>query len=270
MSIGDRPNTSTPPPDRRDISSLQGITPKLQRAMESLFRDVNSTLPDATQDVGQAVQQLVLDTDALKQAHYLVYQTDVVIPNGRLPIASDILTALAGQGSPNTVLHGGATPAFASVSLSSDVSGILPLASGGTGANTAPGARTSLGLGTMATQNASDYALLAGASFTGQVSAPRFFSSTASVSAPSGVATTVFTIPTAAPALYIVMVNIGLVGDAVNFGAIGIIYADSASTRFVLQNNSSTQTISLSGLNVQSTQATGATQTINGTITRIG
>lgn len=270
MSIGDRPNTSTPPPDRRDISSLQGITPKLQRAMEALFRDVNSTLPDATQDVGKAIEGLVTDTEALKRAHYLVFQLDGILANARLPVASDVLGALAGQGTATTVLHGGTTPEFGAVSLTSDVSDTLPLANGGLGATTPAGGRTALGLGTMATQNAADFALLAGAIFTGAVTAPRFTSSVAAVSAPTGVATTVFTLPNAAPALYVAMVNIGLVGDAVNFGAVGVIYADSVSTRFVVQNNSSTQTISLSGTAIRSTQATGSTQTINGTLIRIG
>lgn len=49
-------------------------------------------------------------------------------------------------------LKGGATPSYSTVGLASaDVTGVLPIANGGTGAATAPLARTSLGLGTLAT-----------------------------------------------------------------------------------------------------------------------
>lgn len=49
-------------------------------------------------------------------------------------------------------LKGGATPSYSAVGLAStDVTGVLPIANGGTGAATAPLARTSLGLGTLAT-----------------------------------------------------------------------------------------------------------------------
>lgn len=52
-------------------------------------------------------------------------------------------------------LKGGATPTYSSVDLAStDVTGVLPIANGGTGAATAPLARTSLGLGSLATLSA--------------------------------------------------------------------------------------------------------------------
>jgi len=43
-----------------------------------------------------------------------------------------------------------------------DITGVLPLANGGTGASTASGARTNLGLGTIATQDASNVAITGG------------------------------------------------------------------------------------------------------------
>ena len=61
--------------------------------------------------------------------------------------AGDI-KVLASLGTTTTVLHGnaGGLPTFGSVVLTTDVSGILPIANGGTAASTAAGARTSLGL----------------------------------------------------------------------------------------------------------------------------
>lgn len=49
-----------------------------------------------------------------------------------------------------------------SISLTSQVTGILPLANGGTNASTAATARTNLGLGTMATQDANSVSITGG------------------------------------------------------------------------------------------------------------
>lgn len=50
----------------------------------------------------------------------------------------------------------------ASVNLASQVYGILPIANGGTNASTASGARTELGLGTIATQDANSVSITGG------------------------------------------------------------------------------------------------------------
>lgn len=115
------------------------------------------------------------------------------------------------------------------------------------------------------------YALLAGATFTGNVNAPKFQTDSGSASAPTGTATTVYTLPNiATPATYLVSANIGQVADAVNYGAFAIVITDTGSARIALQNNAANQTITLSGLAVRSTQSSGSTQTIFANITRIG
>jgi hypothetical protein len=68
-------------------------------------------------------------------------------------------------GAVNTFLKSdGTDPTWAalSVDLTSDVTGTLPLANGGTNATTASGARTSLGLGSIATQDSSSVTITGG------------------------------------------------------------------------------------------------------------
>ncbi len=89
----------------------------------------------------------------------------------------------------------------------------------------------------------------------------------------SGVATTIITLPnTGSPhAFYIVSVGLSTVSnDATNYGAWALIATDGTSARILTQNNAPLQTITLSGLNVQTTQTSGGAQTVNGNATRIG
>lgn len=58
--------------------------------------------------------------------------------------------------------HDGTTGEGPQISLTGGVSGLLPVANGGTASNTAAGARTALGLGSIATQNASNVAITGG------------------------------------------------------------------------------------------------------------
>lgn len=69
-------------------------------------------------------------------------------------IASDVVGGIVGGG--------GSATYSGTVSLTSDVTGVLPIANGGTNANTESGARTSLGLGTIATQSSSSVAITGG------------------------------------------------------------------------------------------------------------
>ena len=106
--------------------------------------------------------------------------------------------------------------------------------------------------------------------FTGIVTSPKIQSITATISAATGVLTGIIALPNiAGHAMYLCNVNIGSAADAVNFGASAIIYTDGASARIANTNNAVAQTISLSGLIMQSTQTSGATQSITGTVTRI-
>lgn len=68
----------------------------------------------------------------------------IIISNG-----TQIVQGTAGT--TTTVLHGNASgaPTYAAVSLTADVSGILPIANGGTNASTEAGARTNLGVPTL-------------------------------------------------------------------------------------------------------------------------
>src|SRR5438132_457457 len=65
------------------------------------------------------------------------------------------------------------------------------------------------------------------------------------------------------------MTNIGSVADAVNYGAFAVIFTDGATARIILANNAPVQTISLSGLILQSAQSSGGTASITGIVTRI-
>jgi hypothetical protein len=111
---------------------------------------------------------------------------------------------------------------------------------------------------------------LANAVFTGVTTSPKFQTATGSAAAANGVATTVYALPNAAVAMYLASVNIGSVADAVNWGAFALIATDGASARIVFSNNTGVQTITLSGLNIQTTQGSGGTQTANVTVTKIG
>jgi hypothetical protein len=110
-----------------------------------------------------------------------------------------------------------------------------------------------------------------GASFGDTVSAPKFQTGIGSAVASSGVATTVYTLPNRPMAsAYLVYANLGNVNDASSYGAFAVVLTDGASSRIALSNNSTFQTISVSGLSVQTTQTTTFNQVVRATVTRIG
>lgn len=106
--------------------------------------------------------------------------------------------------------------------------------------------------------------------FTGIISGAKFQTAFAAQSAGDGVATTLYAIPNAAPAMYLISANIGTTNDPANYSAFAIVAADGTVARLLNQSNGLLNIITLSGLNIQVTQNSGATQVINLTITRIG
>jgi hypothetical protein len=85
--------------------------------------------------------------------------------------ASGTVTSVGGTGTVNGITLTGTVTAsgdltlggtLTGVNLSTQVTGVLPVANGGTGANTASAARTALGLGSIATQDASSVTITGG------------------------------------------------------------------------------------------------------------
>jgi hypothetical protein len=111
---------------------------------------------------------------------------------------------------------------------------------------------------------------VASPTFTGVVTSPKYQTATFSGSVANATPITVFAIPNAAPGAYLVHVNVGIANDATNYSAFAVVLSDGTSARIALSNNAPNQTITLSGLNVQSTQNSGATQPINATIVKVG
>lgn len=95
--------------------------------------------------------------------------------------------------------------------------------------------------------------------------------SSKSTPAANGVATAVYSLPNVStPSVYDVSVNIGSIGDAVNYGASAKVYTDGASARIVNTNIAVLQDIALSGLDIMSTQTSGSAQTIECAICKVG
>jgi hypothetical protein len=99
--------------------------------------------------------------------------------------------------------------------------------------------------------------------------AVKFITATASALTTTGVATTIVSLANQAPACYLVTANIGTQNDTTHYGAFAVVYSDGTSARLATVNNGTLQTITLSGLNIQSTQSTGVNQTITMVVTRI-
>lgn len=88
---------------------------------------------------------------------FVIYKAEPLLPN------SFNLGSLTDGILKQSVLAGVATPAIAVNGVDYFGPGVvIPIISGGTGASTAPGARTNLGLGTMATQNSNSVSITGG------------------------------------------------------------------------------------------------------------
>ncbi|NMV36922.1 hypothetical protein [Ralstonia insidiosa] len=97
-----------------------------------------------------------------------------------------------------------------------------------------------------------------------------FESATSAISASSGVATTAYTFLSGVPMCWLVLANIGTTSDTTHYDCFAVVLTDGTSARIALSNFGSNMSITLSGLNLQITQSSGATQTINTVLTRVG
>jgi hypothetical protein len=105
----------------------------------------------------------------------------------------------------------------------------------------------------------------------GSTTSDKFQTGTAAVAGvANGVVTTVYALPNAAPAMYLVTCNIGTVADVNNFTAFAIIGADATTAKIMMQTNGTLLAVTLSGLNIQVNQTSGSARTVNTTVTKIG
>ncbi|BAO04676.1 hypothetical protein KMC49_gp22 [Ralstonia phage Firinga] len=99
-----------------------------------------------------------------------------------------------------------------------------------------------------------------------------FQSATSAVaSAPSGTAVTVYTFANAAPMCWLVSSSLGFTSnDTTHYDLFAVVLTDGTSARVAFSNAGSNMSVALSGLNLQITQNSGATQPINTVLTRVG
>ena len=81
---------------------------------------------------------------------------------------------------------------------------------------------------------------------------------------PSNTTTNVLLLPKSY-GLWACHVGIGVVGDAVNYQAVGLVLIDGISARMIINWNGSGQTIALVGNTIQSVQTSGSPQLMTGT-----
>jgi hypothetical protein len=106
--------------------------------------------------------------------------------------------------------------------------------------------------------------------FTTAATSPKFLTASGTTGGvATGVAGLIYTLPNVGFAAYLVSASINA-GDATNYGAFAVILADGTTTRIALGSNAGSQTITVSGLSVYSTQSSGTTQTLSYVVTRIG
>lgn len=93
-----------------------------------------------------------------------------------------------------------------------------------------------------------------------------FKTSEASVTSTTGVATTLFTLSSATFATYLLTVGLHA-NDTTNYHEVAIIVQQGSNLAVTTLVNSSLTAISVSGLNIQGTQSSGATQPLKGFLT---
>lgn len=105
------------------------------------------------------MENLVLDPDFTEEQYRT---TEFNVPE-QIAGAGTAVTSINGLGGPTVTFNGGTTGmSFSVASPNITLTGTLVVANGGTGATTTSGARTNLGLGTIATQNANAVAITGG------------------------------------------------------------------------------------------------------------
>jgi hypothetical protein len=93
-----------------------------------------------------------------------------------------------------------------------------------------------------------------------------FITQSASVSAATATTTTLFTLPSNNFATYLVTAGV-VAGDPGNYHEVAIISQQGTTLQATVLVNATLTTISVSGLNIQVTQASGTTQTIQARLT---
>lgn len=99
-----------------------------------------------------------------------------------------------------------------------------------------------------------------------QLSDLTFNTQSASVSAATGSATTLFTLASNAFATYIVTAGVAA-DDPANYHEVAIISQQGSTLQVTTLVNASLMAITVSGLNIQGTQSSGLTQTVKGQLT---
>jgi collagen type VII alpha len=176
--VGGLPTYTTPTVTAANVTGAGNLTPASSKV--SIGNGTGTTLLNTTVDVNEAALSLQNIGGALSSAQ----QANILLQNlgGALSPAQQAaiqLSNLSGSLSPaqqaGILLQnlGGALSTTqqnainfsnlaGTVNLATQTSGVLPLTSGGTGATTASGARTNLGLGTIATQNSNAIVITGG------------------------------------------------------------------------------------------------------------
>jgi len=158
--------------------------------------------------------------------------------------------------------------------------GTLPVANGGTGLTSLTAGYIPYGNGTGAFSSSSGLSfdgtnLLVGTTSTSGsisnnavISAGKFSSANGSISVANATAGTIFTLPGTTLGSYIVTADINS-SAPLNYSAVALVTTDGGVARLTTLQAATNNTISISGLNVQVTQTSGATNTVLWSVIRL-